>query len=264
MNAIADAARPLEGKSALVTGASSGIGRAIALRLARAGARVWASDVTEKVVEGGAPVIEPLQQLSPLSTFAKLDVRDPEATAALMETIGRVAGRLDIVVPSAMVPGGKALNETDMDEWRRVTEVNLTGVYVTLHGALMQMLKQDLIAGERGRFVVIGSQHGMIASPHSFAYSASKAAVLQMTRQIAVDHAKDGIIANAVSPGKILTGKTGAAISEEMISYSNTRTPLPRLGKPDDVAEAVLFLASPNATFITGHNLMVDGGWMAG
>lgn len=253
----------LVGRTALVTGASSGIGRAIALRLAEAGALVWASDVTEAVVEGGAPVIEPLRRLSPQSRFALLDVRDAGASAALMSQIAAEHGRLDIVVPNAMVPGGKGLPETDMAEWRRVTEVNLTGVYTTLHAALRQMLGQPLRDQERGRMVIIGSQHGMIASPNSFAYGVSKAAVLQMNRQIAADHAADGIICNAVSPGKILTGKTGAAVSPEAMAYSEARTPMPRLGAPSDVAEAVLFLANPQTRFVCGHNLLVDGGWMA-
>lgn len=255
--------KPLAGKTALVTGASSGIGRAIALRLARAGARVWATDITDRVVEGGAPVIEPLQALSPDSTFVVLDVRDPQASREVMQKVAQDAGRLDILVSSAMVPGGQNLAETDMEEWRRVTDVNLTGVYVTLHAALTQMLSQPLQNEERGRLIIIGSQHGLIASPNSFAYSASKAAVLQMNRQIAADHAKQGIICNAVSPGKILTGKGGRAVSEEMLDYSRGRTPMPRLGEPQDVAEAVLFLASPTTTFINGHNLLVDGGWMA-
>lgn len=255
--------RPLEGRTALVTGASSGIGRAIALRLAQAGACVWASDITENVIEGGAPVIEPLRERSPEARFSRLDVRDPRACAVLTAQIAAEHGRLDIVVPNAMVPGGKGLRDTDAAEWQRVTEVNLTGVYNVLHAALCQMLRQPQVEGERGRMVIIGSQHGMIAAPGSFAYGVSKAAVLQMNRQIATDHAADGIVCNAVSPGKILTGKTGAAVTPEAIAYSEARTPMPRLGQPSDVAEAVLFLANPQTRFVCGHNLLVDGGWMA-
>ncbi|RWR26175.1 SDR family oxidoreductase [Sinirhodobacter populi] len=255
----------LEGMTALVTGASSGIGRAIALRLAQDGARVIGADITEQVVEGGPPLAEPLREISPESRFARLDVRDHEATSALINDIAAREGRLDLVVTSAMVPGGKALPETDMAEWLRVTSVNLTGVYVTLHAALAQMLTQAPrgTENERGRIVNIGSQHGIIASPGSFAYGVSKAAVLQMTRQIAADHAQDGIVCNSVSPGKILTGKTGPAVSETALAYSNARTPAPRLGRPSDVAAAVAYLASPQTTFINGHNLLVDGGWMA-
>ncbi|WP_339114946.1 SDR family oxidoreductase [Thioclava sp. GXIMD2076] len=255
----------LNGLTALVTGASSGIGRAIALRLASEGATTIAADVTEHVVEGGDPVRAPLRALSPANEFARLDVRDPLATQDLIRGIAARHGRLDIVVTSAMVPGGRALPDTDLAEWERVTSVNLTGVYVTLQASLCQMLAQDPRGpeGERGRIINIGSQHGMIASPRSFAYGVSKAAVLQMTRQIAADHATDGIVCNAVSPGKILTGKSGPAVSEEAMAYSRARTPSPRLGQPRDVAEAVAFLAAPETQFINGHNLLVDGGWMA-
>lgn len=262
--AMAGGSLRLAGRVALVTGASSGIGRAIALRLAGEGARVIAADITAAVVEGGAPVAGPLAALTPGSRFAALDVRDPEATAALLHEITRTDGRIDIAVTSAMVPGGRGLPATDMAEWQRVTSVNLTGVYVTLHAVLGAMLAQAPDAGgERGRIINIGSQHGMIASPGSFAYGVSKAAVLQMTRQIAADHAAEGIVCNSVSPGKILTGKTGPAVSQAALDYSTARTPMTRLGTPADVASAVAFLASPEAQFINGHNLLVDGGWMA-
>lgn len=255
---------PLSGKSALVTGASSGIGRAIALRLAQAGASVWATDITDQVVEGGPPVAAPLAEISPASRFAALDVRDPEACQTLCAEISAQHGQLDIVVPSAMTPGRGSLPQTTPADWRRVMAVNVDGVFNVLSAALAQMLVQPEIDDVRGRIVVIGSQHGMVAAPQAFSYGVSKAAVLQMMRQIAVEHAHEGIICNAVSPGKILTGKTGPVISDEVIAYSQSRTPLPRLGRPADVAEAVLFLAAPTTTFVTGHNLMVDGGWIAG
>lgn len=255
---------PLTGKTALVTGASSGIGRAIALRLAQSGATVWASDVTEQVVEGGPPVAVPLAEVSPTSRFALLDVRDLDACQSLCAEISAQHGRLDIVVPSAMTPGRGSLPQTTPADWRRVMSVNVDGVFNVLSATLARMLTQTAIDDVRGRIVVIGSQHGMVAAPQAFSYGVSKAAVLQMMRQIAVEHAPDGIICNAVSPGKILTGKTGPVISEEVLEYSRSRTPLPRLGHPADVAEAVLFLAAPTTTFVTGHNLMVDGGWIAG
>tara|TARA_R110000737_G_C14574107_1_gene484562 strand:- start:851 stop:1630 length:780 start_codon:yes stop_codon:yes gene_type:complete len=255
---------PLSGQSALVTGASSGIGRAIALRLAEAGATVWATDITGDAVEGGPPVADPLSEISPASCFVRLDVRDHAACAALCAQIAQTHGRLDLVVPSAMTPGRGSLPQTTPEDWKRVMGVNVDGVYNVLSGTLAQMLAQEPLKDVRGRVVIIGSQHGMVASPGGFAYGVSKAAVLQMMRQIAVEHAEEGIICNAVSPGKILTGKTGPAIAPEMIAYSEARTPMPRLGRPADVAQAVLFLADPETTFVTGHNLLVDGGWMAG
>ena len=103
----------------------------------------------------------------------------------------------------------------------------------------------------------------MIRAPFDFAYGVSKACAVYMTKQVAGDYASEGIVCNAVAPGKIITGRTGAAIAPEAISYSTARTPWPRLGRPEDVASAVVFLASDDASFITGENLMVDGGWMA-
>jgi NAD(P)-dependent dehydrogenase (short-subunit alcohol dehydrogenase family) len=103
-----------------------------------------------------------------------------------------------------------------------------------------------------------------VASPEDVSYGTSKSGVVYITRQIAVDYAPAGIICNAVAPGKIMTGKTGRAIEPQWLDYSRARTPMPRFGTPGDVASAALFLASDEATFITGENLLVDGGWMAG
>jgi NAD(P)-dependent dehydrogenase (short-subunit alcohol dehydrogenase family) len=136
-------------------------------------------------------------------------------------------------------------------------------VFLMSRAAVRQMLMQDIRNGARGRIVNISSQHGMIACPEDVSYGTSKAGVVYITRQIAADYAGDHIICNAVAPGKIVTGKPGRAAEPRWIDYSRQRTPMPRLGTPDDVANAALFLASDEATFITGENILVDGGWMA-
>ena len=141
--------------------------------------------------------------------------------------------------------------------------VNLKGVFFGCKAAVQQMLKQEPRREVRGRIVNISSQHGMIASPNHLAYGVSKAGVVYMTRQIATDYAKDGIVCNAIAPGKILTNMGDHIPTEDQLAYATSRTPWPRLGQADDVASAALFLASPEATYITGENLMVDGGWMA-
>jgi NAD(P)-dependent dehydrogenase (short-subunit alcohol dehydrogenase family) len=173
-------------------------------------------------------------------------------------------GRIDVLVNDAATSVGKPLTETSLDEWNRVLGVNLTGVFLMSRAAVRAMLEQDPRDGVRGRIVNISSQHGMVACPQDVAYGTSKAGVVYITRQVAVDYAPHGIICNAVAPGKILTGKTGRAVAPEMLEYSQSRTPIPRFGQPNDVASAALFLASDEATFITGENLLVDGGWMAG
>jgi NAD(P)-dependent dehydrogenase (short-subunit alcohol dehydrogenase family) len=147
--------------------------------------------------------------------------------------------------------------------WRQTLDINLTGVFFGCKRAIQQMLVQDVVGDARGRIVNISSQHGMISSPSNFAYGVTKSGIVYMTRQIAADYAKQHIVCNAVAPGKIVTGKSGPAASQDALEYSYARTPMPRLGKPHDVANAALFLASDEATYITGINLMVDGGWMA-
>jgi NAD(P)-dependent dehydrogenase (short-subunit alcohol dehydrogenase family) len=142
--------------------------------------------------------------------------------------------------------------------------VNLTGMFFGCKRAVQQMLTQEPRGEARGRIVNISSQHGMIAAPRDCPYGVSKAGAAYITRQIAVDFAKDLIICNAVAPGKIVTGKPAVDSDPARLEYARRRTPWPRLGEPRDVAAAALFLSSDMATYITGSNLMVDGGWMAG
>jgi len=126
------------------------------------------------------------------------------------------------------------------------------------------MLTQEPVAEVRGRIVNITSQHGMVGVPGHFAYAVSKGGLVQLTRQVAVEHGRDGIMCNAVAPGKIVTGAPGdMAADPAAADYVRSRTPFGRLGRPADVAAAVAFLASDQASYISGVNLMVDGGWMA-
>ncbi|MDX6751154.1 SDR family oxidoreductase [Geminicoccaceae bacterium 1502E] len=254
----------LEGKAVLVTGASSGIGRAIALRFAREGARLVLADITEEVREGGTPTHVLLGQAGHACHFVRTDIaQEDEARLAVEATVGHF-GRIDVLVNDAAIGIGTPLHETSLEDWSRAIAVNLTGTFLMARAAVRQMLTQEPVAEARGRIVNISSQHGMIACPEDIAYGTSKAGVVYMTRQIAVDYAAHGIVCNAVAPGKILTGKTGRAIEPRWLDYSRARTPMPRLGRPDDVASAAVFLASDEASFITGENLLVDGGWMAG
>jgi NAD(P)-dependent dehydrogenase (short-subunit alcohol dehydrogenase family) len=140
--------------------------------------------------------------------------------------------------------------------------VNLRGVFLCCKRAIAEMVEQDPIGEVRGRVINISSQHGMVGSPGHVAYSASKGGVVNLTRQLAVDYARRGILVNAVAPGKIMTGSPEQA-DPERTAYAEARTPFSRLGRPTDVAGAVAFLASDDSLYVSGTNLLVDGGWMA-
>lgn len=248
----------LDGKTALITGGASGIGRAIAKRFHEEGAKVLLMDITDQVLEGGEPTHKMLGV-----PWYKGDVSSESDVEEAVKRTTALTGRLDIVVNDAVARIGGKLTETSLEEWNRMMEVNIGGVFLVCRAAVRQMLTQEPLNEARGRIVNISSQHGMISSPEAIAYGTTKAAVVYMTRQIASDYGRDQIICNAVAPGKILTGKGGRAVEPRWLDYSHARTPLPRLGRSEDVANAALFLASDEASFITGENLMVDGGWMA-
>ncbi len=254
----------LDGKVTIVTGASSGIGRAIALLFAAEGAVVVAADLREDPVEGGEPTTAVIRAAGGRAGFVATDMGSSEQITGVVDSAVGEHGRLDIVVNNAATYVGKTLLETTDDEWRRVQEVNVTGVFLLCRAAVRQMLSQPPAEGEvRGRIVNIGSQHGFVAAPRDIAYGVSKSAMMHLTRQIAADYAADGIVANNVAPGKIFTGKGGRELEPEWQAVWQSRTPWPRAGTPEDVAWAALFFAGDGASFVTGATLMVDGGWSA-
>jgi NAD(P)-dependent dehydrogenase (short-subunit alcohol dehydrogenase family) len=254
----------LEDKIAIVTGSSSGLGRAIALRYASEGAAVVLADVVETPIEGGDTTLTSIGAAGGTAIYVKTDISDWNAVDALVDATVERFGRLDVIVNNAAIYTSTNLLETTPEQWNRVIGVNLTGFFYCSKRAVMQMLEQEPVNEVRGRVINISSQHGMVASPGDFPYGVSKGGIVQMTRQIAVDHAEDGIVCNAIAPGKIITGKPGIANDPGALDYSRSRTPWPRLGSPNDVAGAAVFLASDMASYITGINMMVDGGWMAG
>lgn len=253
----------LKDRTALITGAASGIGKAIALRFAKEGARIVIADRTDEPREGGAKTLDEIEAMGGKAVFTEMDVADWSSVDAAVSLAVEKYGALDIIVNNAAIGVSKPILETTEEDWEKVMGVNARGVFFGCKRAIQQMITQPERDGVRGRIVNISSQHGMVRSPNDFAYGTGKAAVVYMTRQIAGDYAADGIVCNAVAPGKILTGKSGPAADPAILTYSHARTPWPRLGQPKDVANAVLFLASDEATYITGENLMVDGGWMA-
>ena len=253
----------LAGKVAIVTGASSGIGRKIAQRFAEEGAAVGLADIRDTPIEGGETTLDLIGKAGGRAFRQKTDVTSWADIDRLVGETVRRFGRLDIMVNDAMIWRGTPLTQTTEEDWRRVMAVNLDGMFLGCKRAVQQMLTQEPVNEVRGRIVNITSQHGMVASPGDVSYGVSKAGGVYITRQIAVDYAKDLIVCNAVAPGKIVTGKATDS-DPAMLDSTRRRAPWPRLGRPEDVANAALFLASDLATYITGVNLMVDGGWMAG
>jgi glucose 1-dehydrogenase len=256
--------RLLDRKVAAVTGASSGIGRAIALNFAAEGAVVALADITTEPKEGGEPTLDLIHQAGGEAMFTTVDVSRWTEVEAWISDVVRRFGRLDIMVNNAATFSGTGLVETTPEQWEEVMSVNMTGMFNGCRRAVQQMLAQEPRAEARGRIINLGSQQGIVTSPRDTAYGVSKAGAIYITRQIAVDYAKDLIICNSISPGKIVTGKPGLPMDPILLETARRRTPWPRLGQPQDIANAAVFLASDRATFITGSNLVVDGGWLAG
>ena len=252
-------------RGAIVTGAASGIGRAIAIRLAADGFDVVCADVRRDPITGGDPTESVIAAAGGSALQVDADVSLPEDCERLVAIAADRAGTVDVLVNNAAIAGrhSRPLVETEVADFDAVMAVNLRGPFVLSRAAVRQMLRQPLRDEVRGRIVNITSQHGLVGAPGHFAYAVSKGGLIQMTRQIAVEHGADGILCNSVSPGKIVTGTPGDLSADEAgLAYVRSRTPFSRLGRAEDVAAAVAYLAS-EASYTSGANLMVDGGWMA-
>jgi NAD(P)-dependent dehydrogenase (short-subunit alcohol dehydrogenase family) len=253
----------LTDKIAIVTGASSGIGRAIALSFAAEGATVVIADIVQEALEGGETTLALISLSGGRAYFEQTDVAQWDQVDALVSKTVERHGRLDIMVNNAAIFSGTGLLETTDAQWAHVMGVNLTGMFNGCKRAVQQMITQQPHSDVRGRIINLGSQQGIVTSPHDTPYGVSKAGAIYLTKQIAVDYAEQLIVCNCISPGKIVTGKPGLPMDPALLENARRRTPWPRLGRPEDIANAAVFLASDRATFITGSNLVVDGGWLA-
>ena len=247
----------LEGKVALISGGARGMGAAEAILFAREGASVVIGDVLE---DEGRQVEAQIGEAGGHALFLNLDVTsEADWTNAVAATVSKY-GKLDILVNNAGVSGGRGiLEDTTVEAWDRVMDINAKGVFLGTKATLPEMRR----AGG-GSIINISSVYGLVGSAGSSAYHASKGAVRLLTKSTAIQYAGDGIRANSVHPGIIETPMTEATLADpERSQRWIAGTPLGRRGVPDDVAYGVLFLASDESSFMTGSELVIDGGWTA-
>jgi NAD(P)-dependent dehydrogenase (short-subunit alcohol dehydrogenase family) len=249
----------------VVTGASSGIGRAIALACAERGATTVNADVRVDPREGGEPTHERIAALGGLGRFVKTDVGVQQDVDRLFEATLAEFGRIDVLVNNAIYYGdhNKSILATTEADWDAMMDVGLRGMFLCSKLAIQVMLDQEARGDVRGRVLNLASQVAFLGSPGSFTSNVLKGGVVNLTRQLAVEFGREGVVVNAIAPGKILTTPLDAPDPPDVIEYARLRTPYPRLGEPDDVAKVAAFMASDDCTFMNGAIVAVDGGWLA-
>ena len=246
----------LQNKAAIVTGAGNGLGRAIAEKLAAEGAAVMLADLDGAAADTAAAAIT---AVGGIAAAVRTDVSDPaEVERMVAETVTRF-GRLDVMVSNAGIAGTYPFLEQPLDHWQRVLAVNLTGPLLCGQAAARQMLRQ----GQGGRIVNIASVSGILAGVGRTAYGTSKAGVIGLTAQMALELGPHRITANAVAPGPVDTEMTRGIHTPETRQAYIERIPAGRYGKPEEIAAAVAFLAGDGAAYINGQVLCVDGGYVS-
>ena len=245
----------LENKVAVITGASSGIGRETALLFGREGAKVAVSDINQ---EDGDKVVDEIKRTGGEAFFIKANVAVEDDVKNLVEQTVKQFGKLDVFFANAGINIEGEVDILEAKDWQKVIDVNLTSVYLSNKYAIKQFKKQ----GTGGAIVNTGSIHSFVAREGLSAYSASKGGVKMLTQQVGTTYAKDGIRCNMINPGYIKTPLV-ETVPENIKKTLVSLHPAGRLGEPIEVANAVLFLASDEASFITGASLKIDGGYTA-
>jgi len=247
----------LAGKVALITGGASGMGQSEAAIFAREGAKVVVADILEFEAR---QAVEKIAAAGGQARFVKLDVTNETDWEAAVKATVTAFGKLDLLVNNAGVGSHGRIDETSVEEWTRVMDINAKGVFLGTKTAIPAMRR----AGG-GSIVNISSQLGLVGVDNSSAqYQASKGAVRLLTKATAIQYAAEGIRANSVHPGPVETPMTEARRGDP-VAYKLTvsRIPLGRYGQPEDVANGVLYLASDESAWVTGSELVIDGGWTA-
>ena len=249
----------LDGKVTLVTGGASGIGRTSALAFAREGAKVVVSDLNQ---QGGEEIVRVIEDSGGEALFVPADVSNSSQVRTLVETTISRYGRLDCAFNNAGITVTRRTPMVDLteEEWDRLMGINLKGVWLCLKYEIPEMVKQG-----GGAIVNTSSTAGLVGSRGLASYVASKHGVAGLTKAAALEHSQDGIRVNAVCPGPIRTPLTEGvmAANEGAEARYTSRAPLGRMGLPEEVAEAVVWLCSDAASFVTGHTMTVDGGVVA-
>lgn len=247
---------PFTDKVALVTGAAAGIGRATALAFAEAGAKVVVADVTE---EGGRETVEAIKNQGGEAIFVKTDVSDEKAVKALIDQAVKTFGGLDYAFNNAGIEGESAPTaEAGLENFQNVMNINVLGVWLCMKYQLPEMLKQG-----GGAIVNTASVAGLLGSPNLPFYVASKHAVIGLSKNAALEYGTQNIRVNALCPGVIRTKMIDRILEsgEQTKEAFLAAIPVQRMGKPEEVAQTVLWLCSDAASYVTGHSMTVDGGY---
>lgn len=241
----------LQDKVAVITGGASGIGAATARLFVEEGAKVVIVDINE---EKGKAFEKELKEQNADALFVKANITDEEEVKKIFKVTTDTYGKVDVVFNNAGIGRVTPTEELSYEEWRNTVNVDLDGVFLVAREAIREMLKSG-----GGTIVNTASMYGWVGAPGSAAYNAAKAGVLNLTRSLALEYATRNIRVNALAPGYIDT----PIIPEESKKILAESTPMKRLGKPEEMAKAVLFMASDDSSFMTGNALTVDGGYTA-